>query len=102
MLIVFFDCKGGVHEEFVPPGQIVNAAFYVTVLERLRKRVACIRPAITDSWKLHHDNAQSHDNALVVVDYLAKHRVPTIEISLWFQRFPSHPTAKMSLSQTSF
>ena len=29
MLICFFDQKGIVHKEFVPPGQRVNAAFYV-------------------------------------------------------------------------
>ena len=32
MLICFFDQKGIVHKEFVPPGQTVNAAFYVEVL----------------------------------------------------------------------
>ena len=35
MLICFFDQKGIVHKEFVPPGQTVNAAFYVEVLKRL-------------------------------------------------------------------
>ena len=33
MLICFFDQKGFVHKEFVPPGQTVNAAFYVEVLK---------------------------------------------------------------------
>ena len=48
MLIVFFDSKGVVHKEFVPPGQTVNTAFYVEVLKRLKKRVTCIRPEITE------------------------------------------------------
>jgi len=39
MLICFFDQKGTVHKEFVPPGQTVNAAFYVKVLKRLRENV---------------------------------------------------------------
>ena len=39
MIIVFFDSRGIVHKEFVPPGQIVNHAFYKDVLERLRKPV---------------------------------------------------------------
>ena len=77
MLIVLFDCKGVVHKEFVPSGQTVNVEFYETVLGRLRKRVARVRPAIADSWKLHHDNAPS-DTALAVGDYLAEHRVPTL------------------------
>jgi hypothetical protein len=34
MMIVFFDSRGIVHKEFVPPGQTVNQAFYKDVLER--------------------------------------------------------------------
>ena len=37
MLICFFDQKGTVHKEFFPPGQTVNAAFYVEILKRLRE-----------------------------------------------------------------
>ena len=33
MLICFFDEKGIVHKEFVPPDQTVNAALYVDVSE---------------------------------------------------------------------
>ena len=55
----FFDSKGVVHKGFVPPGQTVNAAFYVEVLERLKKRVTRIRPEIANTWVLHHDNAPS-------------------------------------------
>ena len=39
MLICFFDQKEIVHKEFVPPGQTVNAAFYVKVLKHLRENV---------------------------------------------------------------
>ena len=31
-VVCFFDQKGIVHKEFVPPGQTVNAAFYAEVL----------------------------------------------------------------------
>ena len=48
MLICFFDQKGIVHKEFVPPGQTVNAAFYVEVLKRLRENVRRKRP---DQWR---------------------------------------------------
>ena len=44
MLICFFDQKGIVHKEFVPPGQTVNAAFYVEVLKLLRETVRRKRP----------------------------------------------------------
>ena len=59
MLICFFDQKGIVHSEFVSPGQTVNAALYVEVLERLRENVRMKRPDQwrNNTWLLHHDNA---------------------------------------------
>lgn len=77
MLICFFDRRGVVHREFVPPGQTMNATFYVNVLDRLRKRILRVRPDIADSWKLHHDNAPCH-TALLVREFLANHRVATL------------------------
>lgn len=63
MLIVSFDCKGAVHKEFLLPGQTVTA-FYVTMLERRRKRVARIHPETADSWKLYHDNVPATPTSL--------------------------------------
>jgi len=61
MLICFFHQKGIVHKEFVPPGQTVNAAFYVEVLKRLRENVRKKRPhQWRNTWLLHHDNAPAH------------------------------------------
>ena len=60
MVICFFDSQGIVHKEFVPPGQTVNQTFYWEVLERLRKKVARVRPGIERPWMLHHDNAPCH------------------------------------------
>ena len=60
MIIVFFDSRGILHKEFVPPGQTVNHAFYNDVLERLRKRVERVRRDIADDWVLQHDNAPAH------------------------------------------
>ena len=77
MLIVFFDSKGIVHREFLPSGQTVNAAFYVEVLQRLRIRVARVRPEIADEWILHHDNALSH-SSIMVREFLAKKKIPTL------------------------
>jgi len=50
MLICFFDSQATVHKEFVPPGQTFNQTFYQEVLERLRKRVACVRPGTARTW----------------------------------------------------
>jgi len=35
----FFDKKGSVHKEFVPPSQTVKTALYIEVLKRLRENV---------------------------------------------------------------
>jgi hypothetical protein len=36
LLMIFFDIRGIVHKEFVPPGQTVNGKFYCEVLRWLR------------------------------------------------------------------
>ena len=71
----FFDSRGIVHKEFVPPGQTVNHAFYKDVLERLRKWVQRVRTDIADDWVLHHDNAPAH-TAHSVREFLAKKNIP--------------------------
>jgi len=62
ILICFFDLKGIVHKEFVPPGQTVNAAFYVEVLRRLRENVRRKRPDQwqNNTWLLRRHNAPAH------------------------------------------
>jgi len=77
VLICFFDSHGIVHKEFVPPGQTVNQTFYWEVLERLRKRVACVRSGIARTWMLHHDNASCH-TAVSINEFLAEKRIPVI------------------------
>ena len=74
MLICFFDIQGIVHKEFVPPGQTVNPSFYREVLERLRKRVARMRPGIARTWMLHHDNA--YHTAVSINEFLAEKSIP--------------------------
>jgi hypothetical protein len=61
-LIIFFDIKRFVHEEFVLAGQTVNSAYYCDVLRRLRENVRTLRPELCrqKNWLLHHDNAPSH------------------------------------------
>jgi len=61
-LICFFDQKGIVHKEFVPPGQTVNAAFYVEDLKCLWENVRRKRPDPwwNNTWLLHHYNVPAH------------------------------------------
>jgi histone-lysine N-methyltransferase SETMAR len=61
MLIVFFDVKGIVHHEFVPPNTTVNSDFYCDVLRRLRENVQWKRPELwqNHNWFLHHDNVRA-------------------------------------------
>jgi len=72
MLIVFFNVRGIVHWEFVPPGQTVNQEFYLEVLRRLRENVRRKHPELwrLGDWFLHHDNTPAH-TALSVTRYLA-------------------------------
>lgn len=78
MLICFYDSKGIVHKEFVPPGQTVNAPFYLSVLKRLVHRIRRIRPEY--HWRLLHDNAPSHRSTLVT-DFLTKNHILTVNHS---------------------
>ena len=76
-LLFFFDSRGIVHKEFVPPGLTVNYAFYKDVLERLRKRVQRVRTDIADDWVLHHNNAPAQ-TALSIREFLAKKDIPVL------------------------
>ena len=69
--------QGIVHKEFIPPGQTVNQTFYREVLERLRERVARVRPGIARTWMLHHDNAPCH-TAVSINEFLAEKSIPVV------------------------
>ncbi|XP_049855555.1 uncharacterized protein LOC126336118 [Schistocerca gregaria] len=59
MLVCFFDSKGIVHKEWVPPGQTVIQYYYKEILERLHKRVLRVLVNIAYDWILHHNNVPS-------------------------------------------
>ncbi len=82
MLIAFFDSRGMIHTEFVPPGQTVNVDFYKRVLDQLLKRIARVWPYLNvfEAWCLLHDNAPSH-NALLIRQFLAKENVTLLHHS---------------------
>lgn len=69
-MLIFFEAEGIIHNEFVPPGQAVNAKFYSDVLQWLREDMRQKRPDkwLTNNWVLHHDNAPAH-TALVVQSF---------------------------------
>jgi len=73
----FFDIRGIVHKEFVPPGQTVNHAFYKDALEQLRKRVQRVRMDVSDDWVLQTDNAPAH-TALSIREILSKKNIPVL------------------------
>jgi hypothetical protein len=52
-----------------------NQNFYCEVFQRLRKRVACVRPGIARTWMLHHDNAPCH-TAVSINEFLAEKCMP--------------------------
>ena len=87
MLICFFHQKGIVHKQFVPPGQTVNAAFYVEVLKRLWEIVRRKRPDQwrNNTWFLHHDNAPAHA-ALLTRRFLTNNKMTVVHI------LPTRPT----------
>ena len=78
MLVISFNAKDVVHKEFVPPGQIINTAYYMDVLERLRKRVLCMRKEIATTWVIHHNNAPRH-TALHIHEFLATQSQPPLQ-----------------------
>ena len=76
MLVCFYDSKGIIHNDFVPEGQTVTGNFYLSVLERLWKRIRRVRPEYSapGSWFLLHDNAPVH-RAVAVQEFLARKQV---------------------------
>ena len=73
----FYDSRGIVHKEFVPPGQTVNHAFYKDVLERLWKRVQRVWRDIADDCVLQHNNTPAH-TVLSIREFLAKKNIPIL------------------------
>jgi len=76
MLVCFYDSKGIIRHKFVPEGQTITGSFYLSVLERLWKRIRHVRPEYSapGSWFPLHDNAPVH-RAVDVQEFLARKQV---------------------------
>jgi len=76
MRLYFYFNKGIIHHEFVPEGQTITGSFYLSVLERLWKRIRRAWPEYSapGSWFLLHDNAPVH-RAVAVKEFLARKQV---------------------------
>ncbi|UYV71313.1 hypothetical protein LAZ67_8002588, partial [Cordylochernes scorpioides] len=61
MAIVFWDCKGVLLVDYLPPNSTVNAARYCEVLNKLRAAIKRKRPGLLSrKVLLVHDNARPH------------------------------------------
>ena len=79
MLIVFFDIKGVILEEWVPEGTTVNQHYYKEVLIKLREKVRQKRPQLWENgFILHQDNTPAH-TALSVKQVLTDKNITTLE-----------------------
>jgi transposase len=82
----FFDVKGMVHREFVPPNTAVNSEFYCDVLSRLRENEQRKGPEIwrNHNWLLHHDNVPSN-TSLNIIEFVTNNNM------VIFPRVPYSP-----------
>lgn len=108
LLTVFFDSRGIIHQEFTPEGVTVTGEYYLSVVDRLLKRIHRVRPEYRRNvnWTLLHDNAPAH-KSLVVRNFLAKKGVVVLEHppyspDLAPADFWLFPKLKLSLKGTRF
>jgi hypothetical protein len=62
LIVFFFNVKGIVHHEFVPPNITVNSDLYCDILRSLRENAQRKRPNLwhNNNWLLHHNNVPAH------------------------------------------
>ena len=64
MLLTFFDIRGIVHYEFVPPGQTVNQVYYLDVFDWLHKKLEGSNPKILPT---------THGSCITTMHLLTRH-----------------------------
>ena len=78
LLTVSFNARGVLHFEYVPLGQKVNKEYYLSVLKHLSDVAHCMLYAwLNNSWTLYDDSALLY-RARIVLDYLTKYHVNTL------------------------
>ena len=77
LLIAFFDNKGIIHNEFMPAGQTINAAFYKAVLNQLLQSIRWVQHR-TGKWMLLHNIAPAH-SAIHVLQFLAQKMIAVLD-----------------------
>jgi hypothetical protein len=60
MLVICIDCEGTVHQDEVPPGQIINQHYYLEVFQCVREEVSQKKKTLTLmvglGWLLHRNS----------------------------------------------
>ncbi len=79
--ITFFDVEGIIYHEFVELGTTVNAPYYKTVLQKVKK-VMKKKRGTDHQWFLQYDNAPSY-HPLIVQQYPTKKAVTAIPHPLY-------------------
>ena len=92
MLFFILTVRGSSTRNLCHQDKLSIKLFYREILERLRKRVARVRPGIARTWTLHHDNAPCH-TAFSINEFLAEKTL------LWLLSPPIH---RISVPVTSF
>ena len=107
MLIVFFDIKGVILEEWVPEGTIVDQHYCKEVLIKLRERVRRRRPELWLNGFIHHQDYAPAHMELSVKQFLTEKGITTLEhlpysLALAPCDFYLFPKIKSVLKETRF
>ena len=79
MCTVFFDSEGIVCTDFLPKGETINSAQYVSSLKRMLRAITKKRPdKRRHNFALHQDNARPHVSRMTT-DFLRDQKISIIE-----------------------
>ena len=78
MLTVVFDWEGGIHHEYVPPGQTINKEYHLNILHQSRDAIwwKWLQLWAPGDWQLHPDIAPARASGLV--PSFARHQITQV------------------------